>query len=159
MFSENGTKLLTITSSDSKKRTMQRMTYRGGYLQNENVKLTWNWMEIAMWRDLNTNHEREGDGTLVWQQLSNSLKRKCDKLITERPSTSILKEIASNKNSESLIKHDINRVLKNMNAAKLRTIPKLPSNLEELHKSVREYSLITKISEKILFMTMILSTK
>jgi len=48
-----------------------------------------------MWRNINTYHEREGDGTLVLQQLINSLKRKCDELIIERPSKIIRKEIAS----------------------------------------------------------------
>ncbi|KAL4126087.1 hypothetical protein QTP88_010316 [Uroleucon formosanum] len=57
-------------------------------------------------------------GTLVQQQLTNSLKRK---------------------------------VRKNLNAAKLRTIPKLPSNLKELHKSVSEYSLITNLGEKCIY--------
>jgi len=73
---------------------------------------------------LTHNHEREGDGTLVRQQLTNSLKRKCDELITERPSKIIRKEIATNSHSDSLLQNDINRIRKNLNAAKLRTIPK-----------------------------------
>ena len=80
--------------------------------------------------------------------MANSLKRKCDELITERPSKIIRKEIALNSNSVSLIQNYINRVRKNVNAAKLRTISKLPSNLEELHKSVGEYSFITNLGEK-----------
>lgn len=53
-----------------------------------------------------------------------------------------------------------NRVCKNLNTAKLRTIPKLPSNLEELHNNVSEYSLITNLGEYFIykFITMILST-
>jgi len=45
----------------------------------------------------------------VRQQLTNSLKRKCDELITERPSKIIRKEIASNSHSKSLLQNDINR--------------------------------------------------
>ncbi|KAL4091997.1 hypothetical protein QTP88_026588 [Uroleucon formosanum] len=100
---------------------------------------------------LTHNHESEDDGTFVRQQLTNSLKRKCDELITEQPSKIIRKEIASNSHSESLLQNDINRVRKNLNAAKLRTIPKLPSNLEELHISVSEYSLITNLGEKSIY--------
>lgn len=40
---------------------------------------------------------------------------------------------------------------KHLNAAKLRTIRKLPSNLEELHKIVSEYSLITNLGENFIY--------
>jgi hypothetical protein len=47
---------------------------------------------------LTHNYEKENDGTLVRQKLTNSFKRKCDKLITERLSEIIRKEIALNSN-------------------------------------------------------------
>lgn len=56
---------------------------------------------------LKQDHEKEGDGTLLRQLLTNSLKRKCDELITEQPSKNIRKAIASNNNIESLIQNDI----------------------------------------------------
>ncbi|KAF0747205.1 Uncharacterized protein FWK35_00020124, partial [Aphis craccivora] len=58
---------------------------------------------------------------------------------------------ATNSHSDSLLQNDINRIRKNLNAAKLRTIPKLPFNLEELHKSVSEYSLITNLGENFIY--------
>jgi hypothetical protein len=157
MFSEKGTKSLIIDN------------YKFGFQKNlaDNIQ-RWIYTKrkckayVKLNGDclceevLTHNHESEDDGKLVRQQLTNSLKRKCDELITERPSKIIRKEIASNSYSESLLQNDINRVRKKLNAAKLRTIPKLPSNLEELHKSVSEYSLITNLGEN--FMTTILST-
>ncbi|XP_022164638.1 uncharacterized protein LOC111029781 [Myzus persicae] len=152
MFSEKGTKLLIIDN------------YKFGFQKNlaDNIQ---RWIctkrkckayvklngDCLCEEVLTHNHESENDGTLVRQQLTNSLKRKCDELITERPSKIIRKEIASNSHSESLLQNDINRVRKNLNAAKLRTIPKLPSNLEELHKSVSEYSLITNLGENFIY--------
>ncbi|XP_025408845.1 uncharacterized protein LOC112682456 [Sipha flava] len=143
MFSEKGTKLLIIDN------------YKFGFQKNlaDNIQ---RWIctkrkckayiklngDCLCEEVLTHNHESEDDGKLVRQKLTNSLKRKCDKLITERPSKIKRKEIASNIHSESLLQNDINRVHKYLNAAKLRTIPKLPSNLEELHKSVSEYFII-----------------
>ncbi|KAL4143941.1 hypothetical protein QTP88_006189 [Uroleucon formosanum] len=100
---------------------------------------------------LKHNHKSEDDGTLVRQQLTNSLKRKWNELITEPPSKIIRKEIASHSHSESLLQNYIIRVRTNLNAAKLRTILKLPSNLEELYKSVSEYSLITNLGENFIY--------
>lgn len=121
------------------------------YVQNENVKLTWSWTEIVYVNKSNTSKRKDRDGTLVRLQLTNSLNRKCEKIITERPSKITLKEIDLNSNYELLIQNDIHWVRTIFNATKLKTIPKLPSNLEEHHKNAREYSLITNPEECLIY--------
>lgn len=103
-------------------------------------------------QQINHNHEPDTDGVLARQTVSNNLKRKGDALITEKPSKMIRREITSSSSyGFTLTQHDLQRIRKNLNAERLRLVPKLPTTLTELHDSVSAYPLTTNLGENFLY--------
>jgi hypothetical protein len=99
----------------------------------------------------NLYHSHEADTTLARQKISNSLKRKANDILCERPTKIIRREIASSRVLNVMTTDDMNRFRKNLSAAKLRKFPNLPTTVFKLHECMRTYSLKTTTDENFVF--------
>ena len=84
--------------------------------------------------------------TLSRQKISNSLKRKAEASVTERPSKLIRNEI-DEQGDDDLTGEDLTRLRKNLSAAKLRSVPSLPKTTSNLHEKVAIIDTTTKQGE------------
>lgn len=78
-------------------------------------------------------HAAEAEGSLLRQKISNTLKRRATECISERPAKIIRQEISKCSDGPSVTANDMDRFRKNLSAAKLRTFPKLPKSMPDLH--------------------------
>ncbi|VVC24304.1 Hypothetical protein CINCED_3A016469 [Cinara cedri] len=81
---------------------------------------------------LNHDHDKDDENFLNRQKISNKLKRKALDDPCEKPCKILQRELREG-DVCALTTTDINRIRKNIYYARLSRIPKLPTNLEELH--------------------------
>lgn len=97
----------------------------------------------------NHNHDADSEGSLMRQKIANSCKRKATEELFDRPNKIMRKEIDKDA-LEVLTEADLVQIRKAIHSARAKVRPPLPSTLEELHESLREYELKTKLDEPFL---------
>lgn len=92
------------------------------------------------------NHAADGASSLMRQKVANSCKRKATEELFDRPSKIMRKEIDKDA-LEVLTERDLAQIRKSIHSARAKVRPPLPSTLEELHETLRQYELKTKLDE------------
>jgi hypothetical protein len=89
-------------------------------------------------------HDRVAKNVLAKQIASNSLKRKArEDIFSEKPSKMIHSELTAEMSSK-LTSTDVRYMKNNLNRNKLKSIPKLPKFLEEVHQFLGEVEILVK---------------
>lgn len=92
------------------------------------------------------------NSVLVRQKINNSVKRKAEEEIFERPSKMIYQEINSNKDClNSLTSKDIQYIRKNIHYTRLQLVPKLPKSTYEVQEFLNKLCITTIKNEPFLF--------
>jgi hypothetical protein len=99
---------------------------------------------------LNHDHEKNDVNILTRQKVSNKLKRKTLEDPFEKPCKILHRELREG-NISSLTTTDMIRIRKNIHYARSRMIPKLPTNLDELHLALTNLGKI-KTNGDVLFL-------
>ncbi|KAF0686992.1 Uncharacterized protein FWK35_00038294, partial [Aphis craccivora] len=98
---------------------------------------------------LNHNHDLESEGKMMRQVIRNSVKRKAQEELCERPLKLIHLEL-KNKKTDSLTTTDISCIRKGIYAARRSILPKKPTNIQEVHSSLNSLEIKTFDNETFL---------
>lgn len=89
------------------------------------------------------NHQNEDESTIMKKDLQNNLKRKAVEDICERPSKLIHHELRTASTQDFTTSHVI-QFRKAIYKARRKILPKLPSNLQELHEVLDSFDVHTE---------------
>jgi len=101
--------------------------------------------------NLNHNHDLESEGKMMRQVIRNSVKRKAQEELCERPLKLIHLEL-KNKKTDFLTTTDISCIRKKIYATRRSILPKKPTDIQDVHSSLNSLEIKTFDNETFLLM-------